>query len=65
MAWGLATNIMGPPGEVPEAPEDGKQYGREGSQWTVIPDEVVGGKITIAATAPADPAVNDIWIDTS
>ena len=29
------------------------------------PDEVVGGKITIASTAPSSPAVNDVWIDTT
>jgi hypothetical protein len=39
------------------------------SQWVeasgggTATDEVVGGLITIASTAPASPAVGDIWID--
>jgi hypothetical protein len=67
MAWGLATNIKGPPGDVQEAPPDGQQYGRNGATatWTVVPDEVVGGKVTISATAPPSPVINDVWIDTS
>lgn len=28
-------------------------------------DDVVGGIITIASTAPSTPAVNDVWIDTT
>jgi hypothetical protein len=31
----------------------------------VAPDEVVGGKITIASTAPSSPATGDVWIDTN
>jgi len=30
-----------------------------------IPDEVVGGIITIASTAPSSPATGDVWIDTT
>jgi hypothetical protein len=30
-----------------------------------VPDEVVGGLITIASTAPSSPATGDIWIDTT
>jgi hypothetical protein len=30
-----------------------------------ISDEVVGGVITIASSAPSSPAVNDVWIDTT
>jgi hypothetical protein len=30
-----------------------------------IGDEVVGGIITIASSAPSSPAVNDVWIDTT
>jgi hypothetical protein len=30
-----------------------------------IPDEVIGGKITIGVSPPTSPAVNDIWIDTN
>jgi hypothetical protein len=29
------------------------------------PDEVVGGIITIASTAPSSPATGDVWIDTT
>jgi hypothetical protein len=32
---------------------------------SMAPDEVVGGMITIASTAPSSPAVNDVWIDTT
>ena len=39
------------------------------SQWVEAhasaDDEVIGGKITIASTAPSSPAVNDVWIDTT
>jgi len=38
--------------------------GGEGSPME-IPDEVIGGTITIGTTPPAVPAVNDIWIDTN
>jgi len=30
-----------------------------------VPEEVVGGKITIASTAPGSPATGDVWIDTT
>lgn len=48
-----------------EAPNDGQQYGRQSLGWTVIPDEVTGGHITISATPPVSPAVGDVWIDTT
>jgi hypothetical protein len=31
----------------------------------IIEDEVTGGHITISATAPPGPLVNDVWIDTA
>lgn len=30
-----------------------------------VPDEVVGGKITIGVAPPASPSVGDVWIDTN
>jgi hypothetical protein len=48
---------------IEEAPTDGQQYGRQDGGWTVIPDEVVGGRITISATPPSSPAVGDVWIE--
>lgn len=30
-----------------------------------VPDEVVGGIITISSTAPSSPATGDVWIDTT
>ena len=50
---------------IGEAPNDGKQYGRQSQGWIEVPDEVVGGKVTISNTAPSSPAVGDVWIDTT
>lgn len=52
---------MGPqglPGEIPEAPLDGKQYAREAGDWVSIVNMHVG------PSPPANPSVGDIWIDT-
>ena len=50
---------------------NGPSWQWNGTGWAqispipLIPDEVVGGMITIASTAPSSPAVNDVWIDTT
>jgi hypothetical protein len=54
-------------------PVGGPTYTYSGGVWNLtgsvvgflVPDEVVGGMITIASTAPSSPAVNDVWIDTT
>ena len=67
MAWAAETNIKGPagppgppgPGGIGEAPVTNTLYARQNAAWTSIP------RITVSATAPASPAVNDVWIDTT
>ena len=46
-------------GTIIEAPTDGQTYGRKSAGWSALPN------ITVGATAPTTPAVNDIWIDTT
>jgi hypothetical protein len=45
------------------------QYWRGDKSWVAFPtipaDDVIGGIITIASTAPVSPAVGDVWIDTN
>jgi hypothetical protein len=51
---------QGEPGETFEdSPFDSTTYGREDGAWVRIPT------ITVGATAPSNPAVNDVWIDTN
>lgn len=46
-------------GGIGEAPLTGTIYGRKSAAWTALPN------ITVSATAPSSPAVNDVWIDTN
>jgi hypothetical protein len=46
-------------GGIPEAPTDGRQYGRQSTAWTPI----VGGGASIGDTAPASPVVGQLWWD--
>ena len=46
-------------GGIPEAPTDGRQYGRQSTAWTPI----VGGGASIGDTAPANPVVGQLWWD--
>jgi len=40
-------------------PVDSVTYGRKNNAWQSLPN------ITVSATAPSSPAVNDVWIDTT
>lgn len=58
--------------KIGEAPNDGKSYARKSAAWFDLTADfaakVTGvntAKITVASSAPASPAVNDIWIDTT
>jgi uncharacterized protein YdeI (BOF family) len=44
---------------IGEAPNDGTTYARRSLGWVGIP------KITVASSAPASPATNDVWIDST
>lgn len=55
---------QGPAGDVPEAPEDGKIYGRENGAWV----EISGGGGALVWTddnPPADPQDGILWWDTT
>jgi hypothetical protein len=47
------------PKGISDAPSNNTLYARENAGWTALP------RITVSATAPSSPAVNDVWIDTN
>ena len=55
----------GAPGEVEEAPDDGKQYVRESKDWSeiVIPDGGTGSSVHIGEAPPADPQEGQQWME--
>jgi hypothetical protein len=53
-----AVGPQGPPGAVPEAPTDGKTYGRQSSAWVPISG---GASVYVSDTAPASPTPGSLW----
>jgi hypothetical protein len=48
-------------GAVPEAPKDGKQYGRKDGIWVEV-QTMRGVAVFVSITEPMDKQINDIWI---
>ena len=57
----LFVGATGPAGNngISEAPTNNLSYARKNAAWVNIAD------ITISNTAPVNPAVNSLWLDTS
>ena len=52
--------VQGPPGEVTEAPVDGKQYARQDASWSEVLGSS-GASVLVGDTPPVDPEANSLW----
>lgn len=52
-------------GGIPEAPTDGQQYARQNAAWAVVGSASAAATLYVQATAPASPAANAMWWNTT